>query len=278
MRLRRFYEAKLSEVVALEQAGASALRPWEGRRASFRQALRQGRGGPLAVIAEYKKASPSRGIICEKLEPEDVALQYARSGASAISVLTEETYFHGHISSLHRMAQALDEERLRGGSVFPVGADVPLLRKDFLFHPLQVAATLSTPASALLLIVRLTPDAGVLRALREQAEAGGMEAVVEVFDEEDLRIARASGASLIQVNARDLETLKVDKEACLRLARHQGIQDEEVWIAASGMESRDDLCAAASAGYHAALVGSALMEHGTPGEDLCRLLQGESGI
>ena len=83
---------------------------------------------------------------------------------------------------------------------------------------LQVAATAATPASALLLIVRLTPDAALLRSLREQAEAHGIDAVVEIFDEADLALARESGARIIQVNARDLDTLQVDRSACLRLA------------------------------------------------------------
>ncbi|MFR7733516.1 MAG: hypothetical protein ACLU7D_09240 [Collinsella sp.] len=91
-----------------------------------------------------------------------------------------------------------------------------MLRKDFIFHQLQVMETASTPASALLLIVRLTPDARELRVLREQAEAYGMQAVVEIFDEGDLALARESGARIIQVNARDLDTLETDRQACLR--------------------------------------------------------------
>ena len=108
------------------------------------------------------------------MKPEEVAEQYAASGASCISVLTEEQFFGGRIGYLERMGRA----------------GLPLLRKDFIFHQLQVMETASTPASALLLIVRLTPDARTLRVLREQAEAYGMHAVVEVFDPADLDIAR----------------------------------------------------------------------------------------
>ena len=151
-----------------------------------------------------------------------------------------------------------------------------MLRKDFIFHPLQVAAALSTPASALLLIVRLTPDAGLLRELREQAEAGGMEAVVEVFDARDVALARESGANIIQVNARDLASLAVDRRACLALAKECPPREGELWIAASGMSCRSDLEEAAKAGFRAALVGSALMEHGRPGEALRALLGGEA--
>ena len=133
-------------------------------------------------------------------------------------------------------------------------------------------ATAATAASALLLIVRLTPDAATLRALREQAESYGIQAVVEIFDAEDLRLARESGARIIQVNARDLETLAIDRNACLQLVRAFPPASGELWIAASGMSSPEHLRAAAEAGYHAALVGRALMENGTPGEALAALL------
>lgn len=265
--LERFVTAKEKEIAELEAlmrasssfAEGGPLCPWPGERPSFRTALSRAQAGaPLAVIAEFKKASPSRGVICEELEPEEAVRQYAENGASAVSILTEQTYFHGDMKYLAQASAAAPQ--------------MAVLRKDFIFHPAQVAATLATPASALLLIVRLTPDAGMLRALREQAEAGGAEAVVEVFDAADLRIARESGASIIQVNARDLATFDVDREACLRLIREFPPREGELWIAASGMSCRKDLAAAAGAGYHAALVGSALMEEGTPGASLRRLL------
>ena len=261
--LERFMEAKRREVEELERLGAEKLCPWCGDRPSFVSALARGGAGPLSVIAEYKRASPSRGVICESLEPEDVARQYKEAGAAALSVLTEERWFHGHISYLSRMASAMGE----GGE-----SRLPLLRKDFLFHPAQVAATLATPASALLLIVRLTPSARTLRDLRERAEKGGVEAVVEVFDEEDLALARESGAHVIQVNARDLASLRVDREACLRLIEKCPPKAGELWIAASGMSCRADLEEAAKRGFSAALVGSALMEEGRPGEALAALL------
>lgn len=281
MELERFYQAKQGEIDALERMDSGALSPWPLPRPSFLQALESRKSGPLPVVAEYKRASPSRGIICESLEPEDAAREYVENGASALSVLTEETYFRGHLSFIRRISammeteQALESSELEGACDKSLLPPVPILRKDFLFHPAQVAATLATPASALLLIVRLTPDARVLRDLREQAERGGVQAVVEVFDARDLALARESGARILQVNARDLETLKVDREACLRFIESMPPQRGERWIAASGMSCREDLEAAANAGYHAALVGSALMEHGTPGADLRRMLTGK---
>lgn len=265
MLLERFRKAKEAEVEALRALEAQGALPavYEDRRPDFAMALtRRAPGSPLAVVAEYKRASPSRGVICESLDVEDVARQYAAAGASAVSVLTEETFFRGRLEYL---ASAADPALYNGPRT-------PLLRKDFIFDPLQVRATAATPASALLLIVRLTPDAAILRALREQAEGYGIQAVVEIFDAEDLRLARESGARIIQVNARDLESLAVDRDACLQLIQACPPANGELWIAASGMSSAEHLRAAASAGYHAALVGSALMEGGNPGEALAALL------
>ena len=265
MLLERFRKAKEAEVEALRALEAQGALPavYEGQRPDFAMALtRRAPGSPLAVVAEYKRASPSRGVICESLDVEDVARQYAAAGASAVSVLTEETFFRGRLEYL---VSAADPALYNGPRT-------PLLRKDFIFDPLQVRATAATPASALLLIVRLTPDAAILRALREQAEGYGIQAVVEIFDAEDLRLARESGARIIQVNARDLESLAVDRDACLQLIQACPPANGELWIAASGMSSAEHLRAAASAGYHAALVGSALMEGGNPGEALAALL------
>ena len=272
MLLERFRTAKQAEVDALrllaDHGGMPA--PLEGQRPDFLAALRGAsnsplviEGRPLTVVAEYKRASPSRGIICESLEVEEVARQYAAAGAACLSILTETAHFRGCLEYLDRAAEA----------GLYAGARPPLLRKDFIFDPLQVAATAATPASALLLIVRLTPDVTELRALREQAESHGMQAVVEVFDREDLRLARESGARIIQVNARDLETLKTDRGAALDLARTCPPQDGETWIAASGIGRGEHLLAAAKAGFHAALVGSSLMEGAQPGRALSGLLE-----
>ena len=266
MRLERFRTAKAAELAALRRAAAAGgmPAPWPGPRPDFVAALRaRPCPGPLAVIAEYKRASPSRGVICEALDVEEVARQYAAPGAAALSILTEEEWFRGELAYLARARRALEEVG---------GPALPLLRKDFIFDPLQVTATAVTPASALLLIVRLTPDTAVLRALREQAESYGMAAVVEVFDAADLALARESGARIIQVNARDLESLKVDREAPLALIRTFPPLPDETWIAASGMDSPAHLKLAADTGYAAALVGTALMAGGEPGAALTRLL------
>ena len=258
MLLDRFREAKAEEIALLTDLASrrELPRPWKGRRPDFLKAIAETPAGqPVAVIAEFKQASPSRGVIAQGLKPEDVAEQYAAAGASCISVLTEERFFGGRIGYLERMHRT----------------GVPMLRKDFIFHQLQVMETASTPASALLLIVRLTPDARELRVLREQAEAYGMQAVVEIFDEGDLALARESGARIIQVNARDLDTLETDRQACLDLGKLR--RDGEVWIAASAMSAEEHLREAAEAGCQAVLMGTALMDGEKPGEKLAAILE-----
>jgi len=209
-------------------------------------------GERVRVIAEYKRASPSRGVICERYTPEQIAEIYTEGGASAISVLTEEVYFNGHLDFLQRVSAR---------------TALPLLRKDFIFDEAQVREAAATPASALLLIVALTPDISHLRDLRVLAEAFGMTAVVEVFDERELDIARTAGASVIQVNNRNLETLAVDASVTQRLVSQK--LNGECWIAASGYETREQIDALAN--YDAVLVGTALMASVNPCEALREL-------
>ncbi len=263
MNLELFKQAKAAEIAQLTALTAQGAMPapWNGARPDFMRALSTPPAGlPLAIIAEFKQASPSHGLIATGLSPEKVADDYARAGATCLSVLTEERFFRGRIEYLERMS----------------GTGLPLLRKDFIFHPLQVAHTAATPAAALLLIVRLTPNVAQLRELIAQTESYGMHAVVEVFDEADLVIAREAGARLIQVNARDLNTLNTDRTACLRLARLHRTEEGregEVWIAASALATAVHLRVAAEAGFNAALMGTALMNGGRPGERLATLLR-----
>lgn len=256
MNLQRFIDAKQAELAALRREMPA---PRVGVRPDFLQALMAPppAGEPLRVIAEFKRSSPSAGVINDRLDPADVARQYAAGGATCMSVLTEEQYFTGHVRDLHAAA--------------PAG--IPLLRKDFIFDELQVRQTFATPASAMLLIVALTPDVARLRALRELAETQGIHAVVEVFTERELEMARESGARIIQVNARNLETFKTDRVEGLKLAAHR--LPQECWIAASAMQTRAHLDDAAAAGYNAALIGTALMTGDSPLSNLTRILHPE---
>lgn len=256
MNLQRFIDAKQGELAALRREMPA---PREGVRPDFLRALMAPppAGEPLRVIAEFKRSSPSAGVINDRLAPADVARQYAAGGATCMSVLTEEQYFTGHVRDLSAAATA----------------GIPLLRKDFIFDELQVRQTFATPASAMLLIVALTPDVARLRALRELAETQGIHAVVEVFTERELDMARESGARIIQVNARNLETFKTDRVEGLKLAARR--LPHECWIAASAMQTRVHLDEAAAAGYNAALIGTALMTGDSPLANLTRILHPE---
>lgn len=262
--LDKFVNAKKSEIENLRksQAEGSFPPPLAGKRPDFKKALYPARSLP-AVIAEYKRASPSRGLICDNLSVEDASRQYAENGAAALSILTEKDFFAGDISFIFRAHEALKGRYAR-----------PILRKDFIFDPLQILATAATPASALLLIVRLCPDAEKLGRLRELASGYGLQCVAEVFDERDLEIARASGASIIQVNARDLDSLRVDRAACLSLIQKHPPINDETWIAASGIDNHEQLKAARDYGFAAVLIGSALMKDGKAGQALAALLEG----
>lgn len=255
MNLQRFIDAKQDELAALRHRMPE---PLSFPRPDFLQALTaptQG-GSPLHVIAEFKRSSPSAGAINHSLTPADAASQYRAGGASCMSVLTEGRYFDGSLADLDAAA--------------PAG--LPLLRKDFIFDELQVRQSFASAASALLLIAALTPDAGKLRGLRELAESRGIHAVVEVFTEAELELARLSGARIIQVNARNLETFKTDREEGLKLAQLR--QPGECWIAASAMSSHTHLMEARAAGYQAALIGTALMSSLSPGQTLRHILHG----
>ena len=254
--LERFRRAKAAEIAVLENLAARGAMPspLPGRRPPFIEMLKARSCLPLAVIAEYKRASPSEGDINPDATPEEVAAAYAKAGAGALSVLTEREYFKGDLAYLARMA----------------GPGLPLLRKDFIFHPLQVEQSAATPASAILLIARMLTD-DALRELSHRCADLGLTSVTEVFDEQDLARARAAGASVIQVNNRDLENLRVDTELSHRLVADK--DNGEFWITASGIRAHGDLIAAAALGFDAALIGTSLMRCDKPGEALAALLQ-----
>lgn len=235
--------------------------PLGGIRPSLAENLKKKR--PIAVIAEYKRASPSRGDINLADAPEAIGAAYAEAGAAAISVLTERDHFKGELAFLERMSVT----------------GLPLLRKDFLIHPLQVAETAATPASALLLIARMLDDA-VLSAMLAAASEAGLETVLEIFDERDLvAVRRVLGNApvspvIIQVNNRDLQTLRVSDAPSRALIRHK--REGEVWISASGITCREQVLERAGLGFDAVLVGSSLMERESPGAALARLCRDEA--
>lgn len=208
------------------------------------QALRTAPG--IGIIAEVKRASPSKGALATIADPGALAAQYAAGGATAVSVLTEARRFGGCLDDLAAVRAAVS---------------VPVLRKDFMVTGYQIIEARAWGADLVLLIVAaLSQDE--LVSLREQAEGLGMTALVEVHDETETQRAVDSGASVIGVNARDLKTLDIDRSTFARL--RPLIPDHVVTVAESGVRSLADVRAYAAAGARAVLVGEALVTGGTP--------------
>jgi indole-3-glycerol phosphate synthase len=207
----------------------------------------------MTLIAEIKRASPSAGPIAEA-DPGGLAARYEAGGAGAISVLTEPRFFDGSLADLR-----LARRRTR----------LPLLRKDFLVHPAQVLQSRAEGADAVLLIAAAL-DPSELEDLLAVAGEVGMGAVVEAHSGEDLDRAVASGARVIGVNARDLESLEVDLERGLQLVR--AVPDDRVVVLESGIASRADVVRADQAGAAAVLVGETLMRSPDPQAEIGRLL------
>ncbi|MBI2847430.1 MAG: indole-3-glycerol phosphate synthase TrpC [Chloroflexi bacterium] len=198
----------------------------------------------VRLIAEVKKASPSRGVLKPDLDPVALARTYARSGAAAISVLTEPHYFQGSLEHLKAIREALGE------------AGPPLLRKDFVFHPYQVYEARAYRADAVLLIVAMLRDSE-LRDLLSLSREMGMECLVEVHNKEELSRAVESGAKIIGINNRDLETFDIDITTSQRLAPL--VPRGSIIVAESGINTRKDVLALQKFGVDAVLVGEALV-------------------
>jgi indole-3-glycerol phosphate synthase len=220
----------------------------------LRNALRQ--HSHLNIIAEFKRRSPSKGIIRDLADPASIGQAYERGGAAAISVLTEQDYFGGSLDDLA-------EVRLK--------TKLPLLRKDFIFDEYQVYEAAAAGADALLLIVAALAD-DQLRALRTTAEVIGMDALIEVHTSDELMRAIGSGARLIGVNNRDLRTFDVSLDTSVRLAREA--PGNVLLISESGLRSRADLVQLQAEGFSGFLIGESLMRAEEPEVALRALVDG----
>jgi indole-3-glycerol phosphate synthase len=201
--------------------------------------------GP-SVIAEVKRRSPSKGDLATIADPADLAAAYARGGAAAISVLTEERRFGGSLDDLRAVRAAVD---------------LPLLRKDFVVTGYQLLEARAAGADLVLLIVAALDD-DTLRALHDQARGLGLTVLVEVHDEAEAERAVALGAALVGVNARNLKTLAVDPAVFGRIA--PGLPADVVKVAESGIGGPADVARYAAEGADAVLVGEALVRDGDP--------------
>ena len=207
---------------------------------NFKKSLQLATKKP-ALIAELKRKSPSRGMLRERFDPVSLAQQLQDAGASALSVLTDERYFGGHL------------DFLRDAHDF---TEVPLLRKDFILEAYQIYEAAHAQADAVLLIAGLLDDRQ-LKQLRLLAEGFGMDALVEIHQDDDAIRAVDSGASMIGVNARDLRDFSMHPEAIERLVPK--IPKGAVVVAESGVQSAADVKRLAELGVQAVLIGEALM-------------------
>jgi indole-3-glycerol phosphate synthase len=212
-----------------------------GERRDFFAALAKPRVGDIGLIAEVKKASPSKGVICPDFDPVRIAKAYEAAGASCLSVLTDEKFFQGSLEFLRAIRQAVK---------------LPLLRKDFIIDERQILEAIEWGADAILLIVAILDDAR-LKRFHELATEAGMTVLVEVHDEEELDRALAIGARLIGVNNRNLKDFKVDLAVTERLAGK--LSTKHLLVAESGIFTRADVERLKACGSRAILVGESLM-------------------
>ena len=221
-----------------------------GAAPGFRQALER---TTVALIAEIKRSSPSKGAINPGIDAAAQAAAYARGGAAALSVLTEPSHFGGSCSDLVSVRQAVG---------------IPVLKKDFHVHPVQLLEAKAVGASAALLIARALGPRDLLE-MADEARQLSLEVLIEVRDEWELERAVAVGATMIGVNNRDLETLRIDPRTAERLI--PSIPAGVIAVAESGMKTPADVADAARCGADAVLIGSSLSLSADP-EDAARAL------
>jgi indole-3-glycerol phosphate synthase len=244
---RALAEAKVRDDVRDLQQRASAHAP-----RGFRQALRNGPG--VAVIAELKKASPSKGLIRADFPVADLAGELQMAGAAALSVLTNEPYFQGSLQNLEIASAA---------------TRLPCLRKDFIVDEFQIVEARAYRADAVLLIVAALSPTELAR-LGVAARSAQLDVLCEVHDAIELQRALDAGFDLIGVNSRNLHTFEVDLNAALGLA--ELMPAGVVKVAESGIGSGEDIARLRQAGYDAFLIGESLMRAASPGEALAKLL------
>lgn len=239
-KIRQLAQAKAACPEAeMRLRAAARTTPFRG----FEAALR---AEGVRVVAEIKRASPSKGDLAPDLDPAALAATYEAGGAAALSVLTETTGFKGSIQDLQVARNAVS---------------IPVLRKDFIIDPYQIHESRAIGADAVLLIVRILDDAQ-LRTFLALSRDSGLDALVEVFDDADLDRALAAGATLIGINNRDLATFSTDLSNAVTLARR--IATPAIAVALSGVSSAADVATLTARGLSRFLVGEALVRSADP--------------
>ena len=238
-----------ADLRALEQAAESHV------PRGFRRALAAKSRDGAAVIAELKKASPSKGLIRAEFHPAELARELELAGAAALSVLTDEEFFQGSLGNLREASAAVA---------------IPCLRKDFIVDEFQLVEARANSADAVLLIVAAL-TAVELSSLAAGARGHGLDVLCEVHDGDELQRALDAGCDLIGVNTRDLRTFAVDLGTALWLA--EKFPAGVLKVAESGIHSAEDVVRLRAAGYDAFLVGESLMRAASPGEALRELMR-----
>jgi indole-3-glycerol phosphate synthase len=240
-------ERRVAADLALLERRAAAHTP-----RGFEAALR--RADP-AIIAELKKASPSRGLIRPDFDPAALARSLQAAGAAALSVLTDEKFFQGSLANLTLASAA---------------TSIPCLRKDFILDPFQILEARAASADAILLIVAALSDAK-LKILQDEARRMALDVLCEVHDRAELDRAVALGFTIIGVNSRNLHTMQVQPQTQLELG--EWIPGDAVHVAESGIRTAADISQMRKSGYHAFLIGESLMRQPNPAAALTTLLQ-----
>ena len=251
---RRVADSKASADLRALEAAAHGHQP-----RGFRKALQLRAETGVAVIAELKKASPSKGLIRADFPVAGLAGELEGGGAAALSVLTDKVYFQGSLENLEIASGA---------------TQLPCLRKDFMVDEFQVVEARAHAADAILLIVAALSD-GELKKLRQAAQEWQLDVLCEVHDGEELKRALDLGFDIVGVNNRNLHTFQVDLKTSCDLA--QRMPHGIVKIAESGIETREDILRLRQAGFDAFLIGESLMRSAHPGEALQELL-GQSTV
>jgi indole-3-glycerol phosphate synthase len=246
----RFPRARRTDDLRALEDAATAHTP-----RGFRNQLRRVAHDGFAVIAELKKASPSKGLIREDFRPAELASDLERSGAAALSVLTDEEFFQGSLDYLRDASSA---------------TSLPCLRKDFIVDEVQIVEARAHRADAILLIVAALSQKE-LNSLAEIARSHNLDILCEAHDADELQRALGAGCDLIGINSRNLKTFDVDLQTALSLA--EKIPASCVRVAESGIQSASDITSLRSVGYEAFLIGESLMKAERPGETLAKLLE-----
>ena len=238
--LEKIVEHKRDEVRTLKKEGIRSPSLETGPKRGFRKRLLEGE--PLGLIAEAKKASPSKGLICPEFDPEGLAREYEEGGADCMSVLTDERFFMGSLSYLVLARKA---------------ASLPVLRKDFIIDHIQVEESKVYGADAILLICAIL-EPSLLQELLFHARELGMDCLVEVHDEKEAEMAFSAGADLIGINNRNLKDFSVSLDTSIRV--RGAIPEEIPVVSESGIKDFDDIKRLVSGNIQAVLIGESLVK------------------